>query len=66
MSTMLAGDIIIYVDLSKLSNLGTYQETGKSYDTAKRNLMSEIFFTFMLNGKRKIGKNLLNVNTYNF
>lgn len=44
MSTMLAGDIILYVDLSKLSNLGTYQEIGKSYDATKRNFISKIFF----------------------
>lgn len=54
MSTMLAGDIIIYVDLSKLSNLGTYQEIGKSYDATERNFKSKIFFfSFMLNSKKK-------------
>lgn len=65
MSTMLAGDIILYVDLSKLSNLGTYQEIGKSYDATERNFKQNIF-SVMLNSKQKIEQNPLNVNTYNF
>lgn len=65
MSTMLAGDIILYVDLSKLSNLGTYQEIGKSYDATERNFTQNIF-SVMLNSKQKIEQNPLNVNTYNF
>lgn len=44
MSTMLARDIILYADLSKLSNLGTYQEIGKSYDATERNVKQNILF----------------------
>lgn len=52
---------IIDVDLSKLSNLGTYQEIGKGYgETAtERNFTSKMLFSLMLNSQRKIEQNLL-------
>lgn len=42
---------IIYVDLSKLSNLGTCQEIGEDYDetATERNILSKTLFSFMLN-----------------
>lgn len=44
------------VDLSKLSNLGTYQEIGKGYDetATEINCISKILFSLMLNSQQKI------------
>lgn len=47
---MLAKDKLFNVDLSKLSNLGTYQEIGKGYEenATERNSTSKILFALCL------------------
>lgn len=57
---MLARGKIISVDLSKLCNLGTYQEIGKGYDetATERNifLISKILFFQCLTVNKRLSK----------
>lgn len=48
--------MFVYIDLSKLSNLGTYQEIGNGYNetATERNFISKILFSFMLHSQIRI------------
>lgn len=55
---MLARDKLFNVDLSKLSNLGTYQEIGKGYDenATKRNFISNILLVLCLTVNERLSE----------